>query len=777
MKARRAENRSAIEARKRQGPPADPNFFKTIRISAAGAFDNPYGQHGWTNAGIDSIATPLSQAPFRIYQEQGRKPGEARKGPSFDDRLARVRSTLPDLPRDKAEEVATSAIPRERAAALRRVRPAVRAFEVVRAVGDVELVESGPWYDLFKKPNTSQTRAQLWQASFVQLCQIGECFWVLLGATDKAKVDEIPREVWPVPGGSEWDYDKDTKTKAPRLWKFGSKPELFELFQVVFAHYYNPKNIFRGLAKIAPVAVDIEADHRMSLYNLNYIKNGAIPSGVFTSERPMDKKQAEEWLKGYEERHAGEKKAGRPPLLTGGVKFEAQSATHAEMQYIAGRAAQRDTVLSAAFRVTKNMVGLSGDQNRASMLASIKGHYDSVVLPNAAYMEDLLASDLFTEPRARTNGADVFGLFDFSSVSALQEDFTEKLRAAEALSVLGYTANQINEFLELGLPVLTWGDVWWRDQGKVPVFDKPDPEDFKPKPQPPQLGPGKDPEDEPDEEVDDEEEEEEEGKGLARRARRRGMSADDKALHWEGLIERLFVPGEERFGRQLKRFLGKLKREQIERIRKAGKVAGQAAPSTTLFDLQEWKGIIASDLRPIYRRIVAEAAEEAEAEVAKAKKTAVRAEEGSINALAGDLSRRVGRVVGSVRRQLEQLVEEAQEADEDELVDLVSEYFGHLVASKGSKLGQVSRTETSAAVNQSREMVFLENSIEEQEWITADDELVRDNHVTYGGAGPVPLKYNFATLAGESYTLMFPHDPQAPPGETVNCRCVVVPVV
>jgi SPP1 gp7 family putative phage head morphogenesis protein len=81
----------------------------------------------------------------------------------------------------------------------------------------------------------------------------------------------------------------------------------------------------------------------------------------------------------------------------------------------------------------------------------------------------------------------------------------------------------------------------------------------------------------------------------------------------------------------------------------------------------------------------------------------------------------------------------------------------------------VARTEVAGVVNSSRHEVFAAEGVEQHEWTTARDEVVRDTHEEQDGdvvAIGTPFKNGLA----------FPGDPSGPPGEVINCRCVAIPV-
>jgi SPP1 gp7 family putative phage head morphogenesis protein len=86
------------------------------------------------------------------------------------------------------------------------------------------------------------------------------------------------------------------------------------------------------------------------------------------------------------------------------------------------------------------------------------------------------------------------------------------------------------------------------------------------------------------------------------------------------------------------------------------------------------------------------------------------------------------------------------------------------------KAETIARTETGAAYGQARQAGLADAGIEFKEWVTARDENVRATHVALDGV-IVPLGAKFKV--GESW-LDFPCDPDGPPGEVINCRCIQV---
>lgn len=82
----------------------------------------------------------------------------------------------------------------------------------------------------------------------------------------------------------------------------------------------------------------------------------------------------------------------------------------------------------------------------------------------------------------------------------------------------------------------------------------------------------------------------------------------------------------------------------------------------------------------------------------------------------------------------------------------------------------VARTEATAAFNFGAEVGFIEAGIEEKEWLTAQDDAVRDSHVHLDGE-TVPVGKSFSNGAD------YPGDPRAEASEIINCRCTTTAVI
>ncbi len=87
----------------------------------------------------------------------------------------------------------------------------------------------------------------------------------------------------------------------------------------------------------------------------------------------------------------------------------------------------------------------------------------------------------------------------------------------------------------------------------------------------------------------------------------------------------------------------------------------------------------------------------------------------------------------------------------------------------------IAESQTHSDLNSGRFMAMQEAGVESKAWRTAGDDRVRPAHRQAGVdyAEGIPIDEPFI-VGGEA--LMYPGDPSGSIGNTINCRCVSVPV-
>lgn len=757
------------------GPPGDPDFWTGFlsRLRSALAtvgeqMEHPYENSPWVYAANQAIAIPISGLPFKIMREQ-RREGQ-RTTASVEDRINLIREVVPNISRRRAVTIASLERPRDRVRAIRKSAPWLPAYSVAQAATNVEVVESGPWVDLFINVNSQMTRSQLWEATLLYLgTDGGESFWELAGRGGPVELNEIPIEIWPRSGRNFKPLFDEDGTKIEK-WRFESSfkginamtgksrsrdiKHDFELHQLVHFHYFHPRNSVRGLAPLEPVREEIEQGFRATRFNTKFFENGATIGGLLNVKSDnMNSEEAQELKRNIESKHRGQDKAHRLLTVFGAeAEFKEMTSTQKDMQFVELQNQNRDVIM-AVNRISKSALGLVEDQNRANLLASQKGVWETTLIPKAVYMEDLLDSDLFTPERTRDQP--IFGMFDLSEVEALQENFGEKLEHAKKLMEMSYPVNSIAERLELGMESLEWGNIGYRPTSVVPV-------------------------------AQDSAEAEPEVEELGTRNRKIEFEDTPEKLTlsrvqqnelWEKMVEKVFEPGEILYKKQYREFVKGVRKAQLIKLGSVNDVSKVTVPEQMLFGLGDQQRALEERMEPVYRKTFDDAEADAVFEVAKLKGVTQQrqVDPSEKNAFIRLMNEEAKITVRTMRESLRNLFRQALEEDAtmDELEKAVRAWFNHFTG--GGKLGVIARTEVSTTVNAARHMTFDSLDIDQHDWVTAGDEFVRSNHVSYGNAGTREVGFNWATVVGGDYTLQYPLDPQAPVGERANCRCVAVP--
>lgn len=364
-------------------------------------FDRPFLKSVWIYACVHAIAQNLSSLPLRVYRGPEEKPEQVATGPLVD----LVRNPQPRVPRsDHVYRKAMWLLLRG------------ESFELPLVDGEVPLVPTMPTSLAIVPPKSMQH-------------EIGP---------------EGRLAVWRVVA----DGGRTTLRIPPT--------------HVVQAVFPNPYDAWRGLAPVEVAYADAEGVYQADQFNSSFLKNGANPGGVYSYEKRLSDPQRKQVEASFKNKVSGPLKAGETLVLDDGAKFTFNPQTHRDMQFLEGKAASRDAIC-AVFSVPKSVVSVTEAINYATKLSDDRVFWTRAVLPVGnrlcGYFNAWLASI----------GVPEWIAFDPSAVEALQDQLDEKMKVAEAMQRLGYTADEINNRLGLRLPTgPKWRGVAWLDPNKVP---------------------------------------------------------------------------------------------------------------------------------------------------------------------------------------------------------------------------------------------------------------------------------------------------------------------
>lgn len=689
---------------------------------------DPFLQNPWVYSAITSIAQSVASVRFQIMSTNSGKAQESRRA-KFQRGLAQSRKKFrPNSKKEYGED-------------------------------EGDPVTSGPFYDLFHSPNPVLSASQLWEDTATFFKTQGEAAWVLESATNaRLAENEIPSEIWPIdPRSIKETVSKDTGliifwTMRATNPATGQIEELMlDPWQVILFKTFNPYSRYRGMNPLTAAMQGINQDYKASAYNEAFYDNRGEPGGLLTTDSDLTEEQAKQLRRLWEDRHVGEGKAFRVAILHNGMKYqEVKAFSHQDMAFLDQRKWNREEVL-AVLKVPKMIVGLYEDLNYATSQTAQALFWENAILPMLANFEDTLMLRLFI-PLTQEND---WGVFDLSCVEALRDDLEQKVKIAEAFLRMGYSTNEINERLEMGFPEIETGDESFYPSSLMPagsidlsMFET-EGEETTPEPAT-KPNPAASP--------------------AVPVAASLDHAMREKALRVRERIEKVYNPGETIVLGKVKKYLFQLRTETLKRLdattahRKAeGPPLLPEDIENILFIEQEWDKRLREMMDPAYKKVMALSWNKTAEELGSS--LAFNLQDPRILNLMGRKLASLVRVNASLRKRIRSSLISSLSKGETvtETAKELRTMFNRMSAGQALT---IARTETGFAANGAQAELYRQEGVELVTWGTAEDEIVRDSHVTAGNSPPI--RFMFDTFPNG---LHYPLEMGAPVGEVANCRC------
>ena len=594
---------------------------------------------------------------------------------------------------------------------------------------DPKVAESHALVDLFESPNPMMSGSQLIEATFVYLGLTGEAFYI----AERQNEREVPRELWVFhPGRFKEAVDEKTGLISGWVYSKGTRQIPLQPHEVIFFRYFNPYQDYRGLAPLQAARAGIEQDFWASQYNTAFFKNSAQPGGVLETSGNLTDEEYQRLLAQWQDRHGGAPKAHAIALLEGGVTYKQTGLSQKDMDFLEQRKWHREEIM-AAFKVPKGELGLYEDVNYATAKTQRKLFWENTLLPKMALFEFVLWSQLLR----RIEGGRIWAEFDYSSISALQEDRNELVDSAQKLWSMGVPLNTVNEYLGLGLPQVEGGDVGYLPFNLAPVTQAEPPAEksvWLPSVTPPLL-----------------------------------LKGFDGEAYWKAYLA-VHTPLEKMVQSKVSRYFYEQRKRQLRKLEEMlGKaVIREYAVEALLLDPEEENAVLRKMIWPLYLEIGQQAGESLLAELGADPGIFTLVDTPAMAALKKKLIKVEG-INDTVRAQLRDTLIEGMGKMEStaELMDRAKQVYNFAQ----SRSLTIARTETGQAMGIARDAAMDQMNVEKIQWVTAGDEQVRDTHTLNASLGPIKRGELFPNGC------LYPCDVNGPPEETINCRCVASPLV
>lgn len=610
---------------------------------------------------------------------------------------------------------------------------------------------------------------KLWSAHTMYMGLRGECIWLLDPVDDGTaninprplRQGELPQEIWIIDPNRFEAITYSPSNPVIKEWhmRYSGGVLVIPPENIVQFKTFNPDSLHRGLSPLRVLARSLIADEKAISYNTDLLDNNAEPRGVIMMDDDLPQAEADALIKRWEDKHDRSGKRKRVGILTGGARYQSFALSPEDMQFIALRTFTIDEVC-AVYSVPKTKA-----------LGFFEGStFSNMDAADEAFWTECMLSKLMSWPNTINGRFGVTTRFDLSNVDALIRILIKKASGAKTLLGLGYTINQVNDRLNLGMPEVPWGDIPLSligsisgDSSSDPAADNTDSSKYISAKQLVQLintdcraksGPF---------------------------VRTPKSDRRVKNLHLskanELYITRNIEEQERAFLGVYRHYVDDLWREQLERIDDA---SGKRARSKTLdvdsvlVPENKWRELLANKTSAVRIRTVEDSlqliAEELGSEILSLSDPRVvailKAKEIKVKAITNTLRSRIRFVISNG-------VKDSKS---------VEQIKSDLRALKGfekvspSRALTIARTETAQAASGARYSAMKAEGVISKEWSTAADEVVRSDHNLFEALGAKLERFDYltaATLTEGGSQLFYPSDMLGPPSQIINCRCSI----
>jgi len=630
--------------------------------------------------------------------------------------------------------------------------------------GDQAYPDSGdrahPLYALLKAPNDQLRGSQAFEATYAFREMAGRAYWILDEfARPRATASAIPRRIR-IPNPRH--LTPDVRRGELFGWKYTGPEGSADLSkdQVLRFAYFDPDNPYRGVGPLEAARLGYSLAWRSGKAQELFYRNGGYPPFYMQTppEQNLNPEQIRALKEQFREEYLGLENWGKPPIMIRGTELKALGISQRDAEWVSTQRLTT-TQVCAVFGIPPFLVGFADEAHMTNSVMFTRNYWGGKVMGIGDSVASVINADLVE----RFFPGDLFA-YDWRTKFAqvLPEETRSSIESARKMWETGVPANQA--YALHGVPIDAKG-LPHLDVGFIPFSMTPADIAMEP-PEPAELP-----------EADGDAEEEDKRLRALRRASPR--SERQRAARWASYAKKMEAV-ERRYLGDWRKFLGWLRDEVVTRINtsKALRPTGRAGLDLILRDDDD-KG--ASALLPPEQATHEQARKLTAASRLLSIKVGWESLFGDLG-LAGEIdfnnprvaalvAKRTQSILGAsdtVAQKIRESLGEGLDAGEsiEQLAERVRTFMSEQYRGQART---VARTETSAGFSGARTEAMKEAGVPKHEWLSARDDRVRASHMIDAQV----------RVIGEPFSngLLEPLDPSAPPEETVNCRCVTLPVV
>lgn len=272
-----------------------------------------------------------------------------------------------------------------------------------------------PLVRLLSRPNPTQGRASFFYALTAYLRLAGNSYIAGVGPKTGPNAGQF-RELWPLRPDRVEVLPHPTKLVGGYVYRVNGEKKKFEAEHVLHLKQFHPIDDFYGLSTIQVAARSVDLDNAADSWNTSLLQNQARPPGALMTEKNLTPDEFNELRKQFEEKYAGARNAGRPLILSGGLKWQQIGLSPTDMDWVKLKSITRLQICTA-FGVPPELLGDHEHATYSNYQEARKGFYHETILPLLDFIRDEL--NAWLTPRF---GDRLYLDYDIDAIEAIQED-------------------------------------------------------------------------------------------------------------------------------------------------------------------------------------------------------------------------------------------------------------------------------------------------------------------------------------------------------------------
>jgi HK97 family phage portal protein len=333
-------------------------------------------------------------------------------------------------------------------------------------------ITSGPLFDLFKRPNETMSRYDLWKETAAWWFLEGEAFW-WFGPEYSAGIPKAvyildPRRMRneePLPHNID-----SFVTHENRRWFYQTDTDIIPILRDELIHFrdWNPWNPARGVNPLAALALELEQDYYANKANSQLLKNNAVPQGILKTDQTIRPEEADALERRREQKYGAVRANRKIAVLGKGTEFQPLSFTPETAKFFELKRWNLYTIL-AKYGIPPRVANINDKTTSLSGKDTAEQHaafWKFTIIPLLKQFESILETRFFSRLGLREQGR-----FDLRDIPELQQ--SEDEQSKRDIAEINAGLKTVNDVLrERGKEPKPWGDTWYRPKNLLPV-DKP----------------------------------------------------------------------------------------------------------------------------------------------------------------------------------------------------------------------------------------------------------------------------------------------------------------